>query len=404
VSYDSGIAGSDFPTQTAAWADYDLDGDLDVYIGNESSLGIRELENAYRPGGLATLIAPSQLFRNEGDGQFVDVALDAGVRNGRYSKGVVWGDFDNDGDPDLYVSNIAGENRLYRNNRDGTFTDVAPELGVTGPSSSFAVWFFDVENDGDLDLYVPSYGGSVDDVINGWLGEDHRAERSRLYVNTGDGGFVEKAGAMGLSRASKPMGANFGDLDGDGALDIYLGTGAPDYSFLVPNVMYRNAGSHFEDVTLAGGFGHLQKGHGVAFVDLDLDGDVDVYEQMGGAYSGDAFSNALYENPGFERSWIELDLEGRRSNRDALLASVRVKLSRGTQTRSVYRTVSSGGSFGSNPRRVHVGFDRDWTLGQVEVVWPLGEKQVFRVEKDSHWRLIEGVEKAIPLRLSRRKL
>ena len=123
------------------------------------------------------------------------------------------------------------------------------------------------------------------------------------------------------------MGANFGDLDNDGWLDFYLGTGYPDYEGLIPNVMYRNrGGTGFADVTTAGGFGHLQKGHGVSFADLDNDGDQDVFEQMGGAYPGDGFADVLFENPGFGNHWIAVKLVGARSNRSAIGARIRVEI------------------------------------------------------------------------------
>ena len=166
---------------------------------------------------------------------------------------------------------------MYRNNGDGTFTDVAPELGMTEPSRrSFATWFFDYDNDGWLDLLVVSYEGSVADLAAEALGRPHTGARPRLYHNNGDGTFTDKAVELGLNHMYLPMGANFGDLDNDGWLDIYLTTGDPDYQSLMPNVMLRNdAGRRFQNVTTSGGFGHLQKGHGIAFADLDNDGDHD---------------------------------------------------------------------------------------------------------------------------------
>ena len=171
----------------------------------------------------------SQLFRNDGDGTFTDVASAAGVTNDRFAKGVAWGDFDDDGDPDLYVSNI-GRNRLYRNEGDGTFVDVAPELGVTAPEGrSFATWFFDYDNDGRLDLFVADYGSSRDQMAVYLLGGDPTGEgRPFLYRNLG-GRFREVGAELGLVEPSLPMGANFGDLDNDGYPDIYLGTGTPSY-------------------------------------------------------------------------------------------------------------------------------------------------------------------------------
>src|SRR5262249_3659344 len=135
-----------YPTQTAAWGDYDNDGDLDLFVGNE--------ESAYTKDGTPY---PCQLFRNNGDGTFTDVAPAAGVVNMRPAKGAAWGDYYNDGLLDLYVSNI-GPNRLYHNKGDGTFEDVAAALGVTEPSDrSFACWFWDYDNDGWLDLWVGGY-------------------------------------------------------------------------------------------------------------------------------------------------------------------------------------------------------------------------------------------------------
>src|SRR6185295_5422391 len=238
---------------------------------------------------------PAQLYRNAGDGTFQDVARRAGVTNDRYAKGVAAGDFDNDGDLDLYVSNI-GKNRLYRNDGNATFTDVAEAAGVTEPSGrSFAAWFFDYDNDGWLDLFVGAFDARVEDVAADYLGLPGQAHSPKLYHNERNGKFTDVAARMGLDHAWLPMGANFGDLDNDGWLDIYLATGDPDFQTLMPNVALRNdGGRRFQDVTTSAGLGHLQKGHGVAFADLDNDGDQDIYHQLGGFYPGDRFANALF--------------------------------------------------------------------------------------------------------------
>ena len=181
------------------------------------------------------------------------------MANYRYAKGVAAGDFDNDGDLDLYVSNV-GRNRLYRNEGNGSFVDMAEELGVIEPiRRSFAAWFFDYDNDGWLDLFVSGYEASIENVARDYLGFPHGATRPRLYRNDG-GKFTEVGKEVGLDHAYLPMGANFGDLDHDGYLDIYLGTGDPFFETLTPNVMLRNdSGKRFQDVTTSGGFGHLQK-------------------------------------------------------------------------------------------------------------------------------------------------
>ena len=298
VTRRAGVAKPESPTQAAAWGDFDNDGDLDLFVGNESRSDKTMVPPSQRIGG----DYPSQLFRNNGDGTFTDIAKSAGVTNDRYAKGVTVGDYDNDGYLDIYVSNY-GRNRLYHNNGDGTFTDVASDLEVQEPAdASFATWFLDYDNDGWLDLFVTAYDTNISDLGAYYSGEPFRANPPRLYRNRGDRdnpGFDNVTEEVGLNRPMRPMGANFGDLDNDGFLDLYLTTGEPSYEALMPNVMLRNnAGKQFQDVSTSGGFGHLQKGHGIAFADIDQDGDQDLYHQLGGFYKGDAYANSLFHNRG----------------------------------------------------------------------------------------------------------
>ena len=383
VTFDAGLAEVHYPTQTASWGDYDNDGDLDLYIGNE-----------YVDRPRARLRFSCQLFRNNGDGTFTDVARAAGVENNGYTKGVMWGDYDGDRFVDLYVSNLSGPNRLYHNNHDGTFTDVAPRLGVTRPDVSFPTWFWDYDNDGYLDIFVASYWfDTIAHVAASYLGLPHKAELACLYRNNGRGGFDEVAVAAGLTRVTQPMGSNFGDLDNDGYLDFLLGTGYPDYEGLSPNVMYRNlAGSGFADITTAAGLGHLQKGHGVAFADLDHDGDQDIFMCIGGAYPGDGFGNALFENPGFSTHWIVIKLVGVRSNRSAIGVRIRAEIVEPAGRRNVYRHVNCGGSFGASPLRQHIGLGQATRIETLEIFWPTsGTTQTFRnVVADQFIEITEG--------------
>ncbi|MFQ5720162.1 MAG: CRTAC1 family protein, partial [Acidobacteriota bacterium] len=385
VTLSAGLAEPALPTQAGAWADYDGDGDLDLFIGNEGQ----------RTDDGTSEIYADNLFRNNGDGTFTDVAAAAGVTNDRYAKGVAWGDYDGDGDPDLYVSNI-GLNRFYRNNGDGTFTDVAPQLGVTRPAGrSFATWFFDFDNDGDLDLFVTAYLAQVEDIAADTLGLARGSELwPRLYRNDGDR-FSDVTVDAGLDHPSLPMGANFGDINEDGFVDIYLGTGAPAYEALMPNIMYLNRGdSTFTDVTFSGGFGHLQKGHGISFADLDNDGDNDISLQAGGMFPGDRFSNALFVNPGHGHHFLSVQAVGRRSNRAAIGTRLHVRVTTAGGTRSIYRWVTSGGSFGSSSLEQSIGLGDATGIETLEVMWPAtGRTQTFHdVPLDAFIRVLEDEE------------
>ena len=385
VTRQAGLAEPARPTQAAVWGDFDNDGDLDLYIGNESRLRENSRAGDY----------PSQLFQNNGDGTFTDIALRAGVTNDRYAKGVTAGDYDNDGDLDLYVSN-AGKNRLYRNNADGTFTDVADQLGVAEPAgASFASWFFDYDNDGDLDLFVAAYDCTLADIVSDYRDQQHSGVSPRLYRNDRQSGFTDVAAAVGLDHPYLPMGANFGDLDNDGFLDIYLATGRPNYKMLVPNVMLRNdGGKRFQNVTTSGGFGHLQKGHGVAFADIDNDGDQDIYHQLGGFYPGDQYRNVLFKNPGHGNRFLIIKLVGTQSNRNGVGARIRVTVTTPQGKRTLHRAVGSVSSFGGSPLRQEIGLGMADSIERIEIDWPGSTTtQVLRgVPLDGMIQVTEGTD------------
>ena len=388
------------PTQTAAWADYDNDGWLDLYVGHEAN---------------TTENHPSQLFHNNHDGTFTEEAGPNGLANMGFVKGVAWGDFNNDGRPDLYVSVKGAPNHLFRN--DGPmdpasprpdrwkFTDVTAQAGVAEPIQSFATWFFDYDNDGWPDIYVSGfYADTLDDIAAFQLGLPFKAETPHLYHNNHDGTFSDVAHQVKLDRAILIMGSNFGDLDNDGWLDVYLGTGDVPYESLLPNKMFRNnAGRLFQDVTTSGGFGHLQKGHAVAFGDIDNDGDEDVFEEMGGAAPGDNYPSVLYENPGHGNHWITLELEGVKTNRAAFGARVNVSVKTPAGLRHIYRTVGYGSSFGGNPLRQHIGLGKAERIAEVEVTWPTSKlvQRFHDLQVDHAFHLREGDASLKPVEYKR---
>ncbi len=360
VTAASGLAEPATSTQTAAWADINNDGLLDLFIGNENRA--------------------SQLFLNRGGGAFEDIARSAGVDRIAFTKGVTAADYDNDGFVDFYVSNFNGDNFLYRNNHDNTFTEMARAAGVPGPGHGFATWFFDYDNDGWPDLFATSYFTSVDESLRTYLNLPHHAAGVKLYRNLGDGTFRDATKEVGLDKVFMPMGANFGDIDNDGFLDIYLGTGNPSYASLLPNVLLRNReGKSFVDVTASSGTGELHKGHGIAFADLDNDGDEEIVAEIGGATPGDSHPLRLFENPGQGNDWISVRLVGVKTNRAAIGARIKLTVENdGRGTRSIHRSVGSGGSFGASPLEQHIGLGRSARIVELEIWWPAsGTRQRF---------------------------
>jgi hypothetical protein len=351
VTADSGLATPVTSTQAAVWSDINNDGWLDLFIGNETGT--------------------AQLFLNNGNGGFRDISHAAGVDRRSYAKGVNAVDYDNDGYPDLYVSNFDGTNFLYRNNHDDTFSEMALAVGAPGSGRGFATWFFDYDNDGWMDLFATSYFLSVDETVRTYLGLPHNATSLKLYRNLGDGTFRDVTAALGLDKVFMPMGANFGDIDNDGFLDIYLGMGSPSYGSLLPHVLLRNQGGKaFVDVTASSGTGERHKGHGIAFADLDNDGDEDIVAEIGGATPGDSHAMRLFENPGHGNDWIALRLVGAKSNRAAIGARITVTVESDGGTRSIHRSVGSGGSFGASPLEQHVGLGKAVRNVALEIWWP----------------------------------
>lgn len=356
VTKESGLAVPATSTQAAVWVDINNDGLLDLFVGNENE--------------------PSQLFLNNGNGTFKDISHAAGIDKIAYSKGVAAADYDNDGYMDLYVSNLVGDNFLYHNNRDGTFTEVAKAAGVPGSARGFATWFFDYDNDGWPDVLVASYFMSVEETARNYLGLPHNGSTLKLYKNLGNGTFRDVTKETGLDKVLMVMGANFGDVDNDGYLDLYLGTGNPSYASLLPNLLLRNKeGKSFVDITTSSGTGELHKGHGIAFADIDNDGDEDILAVIGGAVPGDSHAFRLFENPGQGNDWINLRLVGVKANRAAIGARIKVTVKNADQaTRSVFRTVGSGGSFGASPLEQHIGLGESAQIVSVEIWWPGGSR------------------------------
>ncbi|MHC5537189.1 CRTAC1 family protein [Singulisphaera rosea] len=347
-------------SNSAQWADYDNDGWLDLFICCENQ--------------------PNRLYHNKGDGSFEELAISAGlITNQSFCKGANWIDFDNDRYPDIFMNFLNGSGRLFRNNKDGSFSDVTMPMGINGPRIGFSCWAWDYNNDGWLDIWASCYERTLKDVVKGMIGEPHGLNSNKLYRNEGGERFVDVTKEAGLDMVFATMGSNFGDFDNDGFLDMYLGTGEPSISTLIPNRMFRNVGgTRFAEITGSSGTGHLQKGHGVACGDWDRDGDTDIFIEMGGAINGDKYHNVLFENPGQGNHWLTVKLVGKKTNRAAIGARIKV-VTAGESPLTVRRLVSTGSSFGANPLQQTIGLAKADRVATLEITWPTsGTTQVFR--------------------------
>jgi hypothetical protein len=322
--------------------------------------------------------------------------------------GASTGDYDGDGATDLFLS-VGGETGandvLCRNRGDGTFEDASGSAGGLCKSSSFGSFFFDYDNDGRPDVFTTGFrSDGVEDVAADFLRKPTAAMRCHLYRNRGNGVFEDVSRAARLDKVVMGVGLNYGDLDNDGYLDICIGTGGPGIDVIVPNRVFRNAGGRrFQDVTTAGDFGHLQKGGGVAFADLNNDGHQDLYAKMGGVEEADVAYSAMFANPYKTGHWIGLKLEGSKTNRSAIGAAIKVTIRTAAGRRKIWRTVSSGGSLGAGPLRLEIGLGDASSVEAVEIFWPASRsKQVLRsFEMDRFYNVREGEVSAKPMKLSK---
>ena len=493
--------------------DYDNDGDLDAYFPQSSPL----------PGWKKSVILENKLFRND-DLEWTDVTNEAGVGDKSYSMGCACGDYDNDGDIDLYVTNF-GKDILYQNNGDGTFTDVTLELGIDNHSMGMSAAFFDSDNDGFLDLYVTNYVDySIDNnpectsplqypkhgelfarsycdpdvflgvedkfyynkngkfidrsnrsgigryrlrgmgVVPGDVDNDgdmdiyvaNDKDMNLLFINNGRGRFTESALFMGVGYngnglAEAGMGVDLGDIDRDGWLDIYV----TNYSGET-NTLYLNQGSGiFSDATNEIGLGKPSihfLAFGTKLVDLDLDGWLDIYvanghvidnidlfnkdyrhaqynqvylNQKNGSFSdittmigGDLLYKAVSRGSAFgdidndgdidimvsnnngkarlllnegdhKNNWIGFELEGRTCNKQAIGSKIIISTDSGDQV----AWVNPAGSYlTSNDTRVVFGINSDRLVKSISIDWPGSEKETFKELKPNYYyKIIQGV-------------
>src|SRR5437867_1927105 len=388
--------------QACCAGDYDNDGHDDLFVANYVAF---DPERAPRPGESAycrysNIPVPcgpqgfaggtNLLYRNRGDGTFEDVSEKSGIATprgssspvfvgqnwrpaGSYGMGAAAADFDNDGWPDIYVACDTAPSLLYRNNHDGTFSEVAVPAGCAFDESGAAlsgmgVAVGDYDGDGWFDIVRTNFSDQV----------------TTLYRNNGDGTFHDSslAAGLGVNRKYVGFGAGFFDYDNDGWKDIFLanghvyaqiGDGKLHVSYKEPKILYRNLrNGRFEDISSKAGVSALppQVGRGCAFGDFDNDGDVDIVIN-----NLDGPPSLLRNDGGTRNNWLMVKCTGTRSNRSAIGTRVRVL----TGERAQIDEVMSGSSYYSqNDLRLHFGLGGASKADLIEVLWPSGIKESFR--------------------------
>ncbi|NKB71668.1 MAG: tetratricopeptide repeat protein [Candidatus Latescibacteria bacterium] len=361
---------------TAAWGDVDNNGFVDLFVAN----------------GVAGDGTPNRLYRNGEGKRLHEVGQQAGIRPGR-TVGSALGDYDNDGDLDLYLAHFDAINTFYRNDtRDGqvNFVDVTRQTRTQLPIGGYFTFLIDYDNDGHLDLFCSELS-PFKIVLQSWEKGRTSSNRNRpvLYHNEGDGTFADVSYRTGLGVAFGSTGAQTGDFNGDGYPDIYLANGGEAITRLEPDALLLNGdGAGFARVEQLVGLDQLGKGHGMAVADYDGDGDEDIYVPVGGAYPGDRWANRLWRNLSPPQHWGTARLVGRQSNRDGIGARLRVVA--GGRTR--HAVVSgSGGYAAGNSLQVEMGLGAATKVESLEIRWPSGRVETWRnLPVDQVWVLEEG--------------
>jgi len=389
ISQKAGVAGAQTRWGTGCvFVDYDRDGFLDLFVANYVDF---DLKTAILPGnggctykGILIPCGPpglpggkNILYHSNRDGTFSDVSEKSGITkaNGTYSLGVVASDFNNDGWPDIYVANDSQPSALYRNNRDGTFTDIGIVANCAysqdGKSQAgMGVAAGDFDGDGWMDILKTNFS---EDTPN-------------LYRNTGGAFFDEITftARLGLNTRYMGWGCGFLDLDNDGRLDIFIVNGHiyPEIERLPIDIRYRQrkivyhnvGGGRFRDISgdLGDAILARKSSRGCAFGDFDNDGDIDVAINSVNTYPELLRCDSVPWSKGGNH-WLTIRTIGTRSNRSGIGARIKCI----TANRQQVDEVRSGGSYLSqNDMRVHFGLGQATKADRVEISWPSGQTDI----------------------------
>lgn len=363
------------PAFTATWLDIDGNGLLDLFV-------------VHNLGGLFDRKVANRLYRNNGDGTFTDITDDAGLATVWSSIGACWGDFRNVGLPDLFVSSL-GRAQLFRNRGDGTFEDVSRTAGVDrSPAIGSVAMAVDLNDDGWLDIVQATYSRPSEAIhtLRFGRGPDHGSPL-RIWSNNRDGTFSLASADWGVSGCWGTMSLAAGDFENRGRQGLLLGNGDPSLERTEASVLLANDGSRLRNVTFTAGLPPTGKGHGVNFADLGADGRLHAMVASGGLYPGDLESTAVYRPRTRTGNYLGVQLVGTRSNRDALGA----RLTLWAGGRAHTRHVAGGSGFGWAPTRQHFGLSHAERVDSLTIRWPSGlEETVHHLPCNLHLEFTEG--------------
>ena len=398
VTTNAGVAGLESGSihSGAVFFDYDRDGKLDLYVGSYVAFGANSKRYCDIGGVLSSCPpsaypgSPDALYHNNGDGTFTNVSAKANILqpNGK-NLSVGAADYDNDGWPDLFVANDGLPAYLYQNLHNGKFQETGQMVGMAYTArgqtmAAMCISLGDYDNDGWLDLYISDFQKSSD----------------HLWHNSGKGYFDEVSDEAGITIPTQDVlsfGGGFIDFDNDGWLDLFIANGHvyPEIEQASPGILYKQHNSlfhneqngKFKDASLAGGLHTVppRAGRGVAFADFDNDGFVDVVV----ANNGDP-PTLLRNSSDHANHFVNFKLVGKKSNRDALGARIRLTSGKVSQIREI----AGGGSYLSqSDLRANFGLGAVTSASTVEVTWPGGGHQIFRnVRADQFYLIEEGRE------------
>ncbi len=336
----------------AAWGDFDNDGWVDLFVTNSNPI-------------------PNALYRNRGGASFEEVSDMTGFREPYIAHGAAWADYDHDGDLDLYVSGMEPD-RLFRNGGDGTFLQLAEESGIRDDGDGRGVAWADYDADGDFDLYLGNLKG-----------------RNALYRNEGDGTFTDVTEAAGVADDKWTEGVSWADYDNDGWLDLFVARIGGHGKIGETNRLFRNRGDGtFRDVSEeAGVAGVAVLNYGCPWADFDNDGDLDLYVTSGKKSMAAKAVVHLYRNEGSDNNWLKLRLVGKKSNRLGIGARVAVSTDAKTQ---IAQVTGGTGYLSQGSPILHFGLGREmaasmrieWPSGTIQEITDIEANQVIVIEEE----------------------